>query len=221
MNAKIHRHHPEETVVILHGLDGSPEGHWQGWLAGELRRRGRSVLSPELPRKDRPNLIDWMDELHVILSSVGPGSVVVAHSLGALLWLYYASVPEAVKLSRVLLVAPPGGVDLDQSGRVIGQRALHLDRQLIQESADRILLVGSENDPLCIWGFISEYALPLGLPFLKLPDEARHVNVESGFGPWPFPLRWCLQSEESLFPRESGRERRLSSAELPVLARHD
>lgn len=210
--------------MILHGLDGSPQGHWQFWLAGELKRRGQRVVFPELPRKHHPNLIDWVDELHLILSTVGPDSVLVAHSLGALLWLYYASVPQSVKLSRVLLVAPPGGIDLDQSDRVIGRRALSLDRRLIHESADRILLVGSENDPYNVWGFVSEYALPLGLPFLKLPDEARHVNIESGFGPWPFALRWCVEAAAVAADDSAAatwRDDRISAVSRAVLERHD
>lgn len=221
MNEQFERYPAAPTFVILHGLDGSPQGHWQEWLAGELNRRGHRVLTPELPDKSQPNLIDWMDELHDILRIAGPGSVLVAHSLGALLWLYYASIPMAIPLSRALLVAPPGGIDVDRLGRVVGRRALHLDRERIHEAAERVLLVGSENDPLCVWGFVSEYALPLGLPFLKLPDEARHVNLESGFGPWPFPLRWCLQVDGDLFGPRSVRPVSVSSHRLPALARHE
>lgn len=218
---RIERHPSLPAFIVLHGLDGSPRGHWQEWLASELKRRGHRVLTPELPAKSHPNLIDWLDALHNILNTAGAGSVLVAHSLGALLWLYYASIPKAIPLSRVLLVAPPGGIDVDRLGRVVGRRALQLDRRLIHEAADRVLLVGSENDPLCVWGFVSEYALPLGLPFLKLPDEARHVNVESGFGPWTFPLRWCLQADGDLFAPPPSRPASVGANRSPALSRHE
>ena len=198
MSQKSNHPYSDPYFVILHGLDGSPAGHWQIWLAAELKGRGCKVLAPDLSHKSRPDLGEWLGELHHILKSAGRGAVVVAHSLGALSWLYYASKPEAVRVSRVLLVAPPGGCDIDQTGRVLGRTRLRFDRRRIHAAADQVLLVGSGNDPLCAESFITEYALPLALPFLKLSDEARHVNIESGYGPWPFALEWCLQTEENI-----------------------
>lgn len=197
MNLSFNRPGTDSSFVILHGLDGSPEGHWQMWLAAELKKRGCEVLAADLPHKSRPDLAVWLDEMHRILKTAGRGAVVVAHSLGALSWLHYASMPDAVRVLRVLLVAPPGGCDIDRTGRVLGRMNLRFDRRRIHAAADQVLLVGSENDPICTKGFITEYAVPLGLPFLRLGDEARHVNIESGYGPWPFALEWCLQREEN------------------------
>ena len=82
-----------EEVLILHGWQNRrPDGHWQRWLADELTARGARVHYPQLPEADAPVLDDWIERLETELDDSDPDSlVVVAHSLGCLLWLAYAA----------------------------------------------------------------------------------------------------------------------------------
>ncbi len=180
------------TFVILHGLDGSPAGHWQKWLEEELLARDFRVRFPDLPGKEAPDLREWMDLLHSTLDDAGPNVTVIAHSLGAVLWMQYASLSNSTGVDRVLLVAPPGLSELDELGRVRGYRSVSFDRERIHFAARSILMAGSLRDPFCRRGFADEYSRTLDITPIYLPDHFRHVNVESGHGPWPFALRWSL-----------------------------
>jgi uncharacterized protein len=180
------------NFVILHGLDGSPVGHWQRWLEEELLYRGLRVRVPEMPYSESPDLVEWIDLLHLTIREAGPDSTVIAHSLGAVLWMQYASRPDSLAVDRVLLVAPPGMVELDELRRVRGHRAHSFHRERIHLAAKNIMMAGSLGDPYCRRGFVDEYANPLAINPIYLPDRFRHVNLESGHGPWPFALRWCL-----------------------------
>lgn len=180
------------TFVILHGLDGSPAGHWQKWLEKELVSRDFTVRFPDLPCKEAPDLREWINLLHSTLDHAGSNVTVVAHSLGAVLWMQYASLSCSTAVERVLLVAPPGLSELDKLGRVREHRAVSFDRERIHLAARTILMAGSLQDPFCRRGFADGYSRPLGITPIYLPDHFRHVNIESGQGPWPFALRWSL-----------------------------
>lgn len=192
------------TFVIVHGLDGSPTGHWQRCLESELLSRGLRLRFPDLPSNESPDLRNWMDPLHSTLINAGPDAVVVAHSLGALLWMQYASTPDCAAVDRVLLVAPPGLTELDELGRVRGHRAVSFHRERLRFAAKTVLMAGSLQDPYCRRGFADEYARPLAINPIYLPDRFRHVNIESGHGPWPFALRWSLVGTSFARPSSEG-----------------
>ncbi|MEO8889667.1 MAG: alpha/beta hydrolase, partial [Jatrophihabitantaceae bacterium] len=77
-------------TVILHGWQGSGPDHWQSRLAAQLREAGREVRYPELPDAQTPHLAAWLDALRAALAGLpDDGFDVVAHSLGAVLWLHH------------------------------------------------------------------------------------------------------------------------------------
>ncbi|RFC41498.1 MAG: hypothetical protein DVB23_003444 [Verrucomicrobia bacterium] len=183
----------QAPFVILHGLDGSPRGHWQPWLADALATEGQDVRVPEFPSPNRPDIVEWVLHLHDQLRDAGPGATVIAHSLGAYLWLHYASRPGAIRSGRVLLVAPPGIPEVRNSRRIIHGFQTSLSPERVRSSASEILLVGTHRDPYCKRGFVQTYAQPLRLPFVPLEDTAGHINMDSGYGAWPFALDWALE----------------------------
>jgi serine hydrolase len=101
---------PERRFLILHGVENHrPPGHWQHWLAEQLRRRREVVLYPKLPDPDSPSLETWLELVRAELSQLGDGErIVLCHSLGALAWLQLADRLNArERVQRVLLVSPP------------------------------------------------------------------------------------------------------------------
>lgn len=178
--------------LILHGLDGSPEGHWQHWLACQLRERGHEVSFPQMPSPSSPNLDYGNGLLHLELAQ-SVDTTLIAHSLGAYLWLRYASKRYAFPVKRALIVAPPSRSLIESCPRVAAARPFQLDGPKIRRSAGEILLVGSSADPYCPEGFEVEYATRLGIRFLATPASTGHINAESGFGPWNLALDWAVQ----------------------------
>src|SRR5579859_7966531 len=96
-------------VLLLHGWQGSEPDHWQSWLAAQLREAGRELRYPQLPDPDNPDLGAWLDTLRGSLAELPDGGFdVVAHSLGAVLWLHHVAGDDySPRAARVALVAPP------------------------------------------------------------------------------------------------------------------
>jgi predicted alpha/beta hydrolase family esterase len=187
------------TFLILHGVENwRPRGHWQWWLAHELRSRGEQVFYPQLPAPSSPALGEWLAVLHGELGQLGAGErVVVAHSCSVALWLLAAPelAPEE-RVDRVALVAPPG-----PSAFIAPYRAflpVGIDWDAVTRASARLpIVITSDNDPYCpegMAGYRSTYTDALQLEHHVI-SGAGHITVEDGYGPWPAMFGWCLASE--------------------------
>jgi predicted alpha/beta hydrolase family esterase len=121
---------------------------------------------------------------------------VLCHSLSCLLWLHgverglVSELPAPV--DRVLLVAPPSGAFLRENTEITAFLAPAVAPDRLSAAAGHTRLVASDDDPYCEQGAQKEYGGTLGLPTDVLPGTA-HLNPDSGYGPWPRMLEWCLE----------------------------
>ncbi|MDQ2750173.1 MAG: alpha/beta hydrolase [Actinomycetota bacterium] len=209
---------PTRTVatVLLHGWEGSGPGHWQSWLAERLHAAGREVRFPGLPDADHPALGPWLAALGTTLEGLpDDGFDVVAHSLGAVLWLHHvAAAGESPRPARVALVAPPsprtaipeiasffpvpldvdvvrrsagGGPPARAVGGSEGERGVPTG---VVASAGGTVLVGSDADPYTPEGVAVAYGLPLKMS-VTIVAGGGHLNTDAGYGEWPAVLDWC------------------------------
>ena len=176
------------SFLILHGYEGSGPEHWQSWLAERLRGAGAIVAYPDLPSPFTPALPAWRAALEAELSALPDGPTVIAHSLACILWLHHCARPGAAPAGRVLLVAPPsiGGAPPP----IHPFFPVALDRERVAATAAETRLVCAPDDPYCPEDAARVYGEPLGIPVDVLP-RGGHVNVESGYGPWPAAEAWC------------------------------
>jgi predicted alpha/beta hydrolase family esterase len=182
--------------LLLHGLGNRrPAGHWQWWLAEQLRRRGEQVLYPQFPDPERP-LAVWLDLLAAEYAQLGDGErIVVCHSLACALW-YEAGARGVTDTpaARVLLVAPPGRSVLARRETDEFDPGPWNANLLNASSKARIRLVASDDDPYSPEG---PAAVVYGNP-LRLDAEtihgAGHLATADGYGPWPQALQWCLDA---------------------------
>ncbi|MDP9117714.1 MAG: alpha/beta hydrolase [Actinomycetota bacterium] len=183
---------PTRTVptVILHGWQGSGPDHWQTWLADQLREAGREVRYPELPDMDAPVLAAWLVALGTTLQGLTEDSFdVVAHSLGAVLWLHHvAARGDTPRPARVALVAPVSPAT--HLPELTSFFPVPLDIDVVRRGADGTVLVGSDDDPYTPEGIAEAFGRPLKMPTTIIAG-GRHLNTDSGFGPWPAMLDWC------------------------------
>jgi predicted alpha/beta hydrolase family esterase len=191
--------------LILHGWQGSGPEHWQTWLAGRLRAAGHHVQYPELPACDEPCPDRWgiafRSELGRLAARQDHERVVVAHSLGCVLWLREtANIAPSRRVDRVALVCPPcPGAAVPE---LAGFYPTGAERDAVAAAARQTRLVCTDDDPYCPGENAARYwAQPLGLTVDLLPG-AGHINVESGYGPWPEMEAWCLGQRASLAERE-------------------
>jgi uncharacterized protein len=190
---------PLRTVptLVIPGWRGSGEGHWQSWLEDELQAAGRDTRRPQVADLDSPVLDDWLRALRAAISDLPGGFDVVAHSLGAVLWLHHAANPgHSPRPARVLLVAPPS--PHTEIGEIGGFFPPPLDIDAVRSGAGGTVLVGGDNDPYLPEGIGAAYGRPLKIATTVIPNGG-HVNVEAGYGAWPAVLDWCNRDKLAFF----------------------
>jgi len=183
---------------MIPGWQGSGPGHWQTWLTAQLTEAGREVRHPEFADLDNPDLDDWLRALRRSLAGLpDDGYDVVAHSLGAVLWLHHVNAPsDSPRAARVLLVAPPS-----PSTSIPEIAAFYpppMDIDTVRHSADGTVLVGSDNDEYLPEGIAAAYGVPLKIA-TTIFTGAGHLNTESGYGEWPNVLDWCGRDNLAFF----------------------
>lgn len=158
-------------TLIVPGLGGSPAPHWQHWWAAT----DPHAAMVELSDPHRPVPAVWEIELaEAILRH--PDSILVAHSLGAVLVGRLLATWPHLPVRAALLVAPAETEGSDRIGHFGPIPRLKFDVPAI--------VVGSRNDPWMSFARSCEVARAWGADLVDL-GFAGHVNVASGFGPWP------------------------------------
>lgn len=162
-------------TLILPGLDGSPAPHWQAWWAAT----DPQALVVEQHDWARPTPEAWEAEVAgAILNH--PDCILVAHSLGAVTAARILTRWPQLQVAAALLVAPaePAASTRLAAFAPIPERPLGVPS----------MVVASRNDP---WMGFDRAAHLARAWQADLHDHghAGHINVASGFGPWPLGLR--------------------------------
>lgn len=160
-----------ETLIIP-GLAGSPEGHWQH-VWSEERDKARFVVQDNW---DMPDIGTWKARLEQVLLDTD-GAYLVAHSLGCVLAASMADSPAAGKIRGALLVAP---CDLAAT-EVIHPRLIRFGEMPVAPLPFPSVLVGSRNDPYMSEDRSRHFAELWGARFVDM-GYVGHINRASGFG---------------------------------------
>lgn len=157
-----------ETTLIIPGLRNSGPEHWQTWFESRLDGTRRV----EQADWERTWLPDWAQRVKEEIDAA-PGPVwVVAHSFGCLATVR-AGLIRPERILGAFLVAP---ADPDRF------RIPHI---LLGEPLPfPSLVVASDDDPWSRAETARFWAGRWGSRFLDI-GPAGHINVDSGYGPWP------------------------------------
>ncbi|MBM7655627.1 RBBP9/YdeN family alpha/beta hydrolase [Neobacillus cucumis] len=172
----------QQHFLIIHGLGGSGQDHWQTWLADTLREKNYQVTYPTFSSYDSPDLKMWLKELDEAIDTIPANTelTVITHSLGCILWLHYAAIKTKKLAKRVILVAPPSPAITLTSAKTFFPVPLSSDH--LSRTAEDILFILSNNDPYCNIEDANNY-LSLAHPSIVIPN-AGHINPASGHGKW-------------------------------------
>lgn len=167
------------TLIIVPGWRDSAPGHWQSLWAASLPGAQRTVQDDW----ESPKRAAWVGALAQQILAVNGPVVIAAHSLGCITTVHLP--PEAAaRIQGALLVAP---ADPERRGVLADFAPVPYQRLPY-----RNILVASSTDPFCPVRTAGAYARAWGSEFVRLND-AGHINLEAGFGPWPLGLA-LLQS---------------------------
>jgi predicted alpha/beta hydrolase family esterase len=154
------------TTLIVPGLHGSNEDHWQSWW----QEQDRSALRVVQDNWSEPDLGAWAGKVGQAVDESRRGVWIVAHSFGCLASLHAAQ-HRTEHIKGIFLVAPADPEKFGVSARL----PVTLDVPTI--------FIASSNDPWLNYGKAKQWADTLGSRFVALGD-AGHINPESGFGAW-------------------------------------
>lgn len=158
-------------TLIVPGLDGSPAPHWQDWWA----RTDATAMMLDMGDTARPVREVWEATLAVHVMT-HPDSILVGHSLGATTIAHLLARWPGLRIRAALLVAP-----VDPRGIARIDRFGPPPREAFDVPA---LVVASRNDPLIGFDASRRLAADWGAGLHDL-GHAGHINIASGFGPWP------------------------------------
>lgn len=169
----------KRPILILPGYLGSGPAHWQSWFERQLptarRVTGIDCASPQLGR--------WAGQVGKAIDRADGPVWLVAHSFGCLAGVVAASIrPEQV--AGALLVAPADPERFADAGFRSGEQTSIARRLYDTRLTCPSLLVASANDPWMNFASAAYWAERWGSR-LHCLGAAGHINVESGFGPWP------------------------------------
>ncbi len=158
-------------ILIVPGIDGSDGPHWQAWWA----RTDPDALIVEQRHWSLPVTDEWENELAGAIIA-HPGSLLVGHSLGAVLIARVLTTWPDLDVLAALLVAPaePRATSRFAEFAPITAQALPVPATV----------VASRNDHWMPFSRAASLAATWGAELVDL-GFAGHINVASGFGPWP------------------------------------
>lgn len=175
--------------LILPGVGGSNEQHWQSWLEAEL---GQCVRIEQ--QWDRPILNEWVKQTVNTLEKYSSFQI-IAHSFGCLTSIAtLARFPELKeRVKKLVLVAPANPARFSPTG--FAHQTTHNFTEYfkgIEINVPNIMLV-SENDPWFEFDQVTQFAQNWNAPYLNL-GQVGHINTESGFGQFPELLNHLYRS---------------------------
>lgn len=158
-------------ILLVPGLYGSTGEHWQRWW---VQTDGNAILV-DLPSPHRPVREAWEAALAVQILA-HPDSVLIGHSLGAVLIARMLPRWPNLRVRAAMLVAPA-----DTARSEILQRFGPVSTRPLGVPS---VVVASRNDPWMEFSRCRDLAERWGADVIDM-GFAGHINAASGYGPWP------------------------------------
>lgn len=133
-----------KKVLIIHGLNSSPNKAWRPWLMQELAKKDIYACALPMPGGETPNCEDWIE---TIKKEIGPKDEVylVGHSLGARGVLRYLEKVTGNAIKGVVIVAGRFGKPESQGLESFYDKPL--DFQKIKTACESFVVIHGDNDP--------------------------------------------------------------------------
>ncbi|WP_347260803.1 alpha/beta fold hydrolase [Rudaea sp.] len=170
----MNRFRADAGVLLLPGCGDSGPAHWQSlWEAGNPSFR-RVVQDDWM----HPVRAAWQARLEEAVTQAGPGTVLVAHSLGCLLAAHWAARTRR-RVRAALLVAVP-----DPAGPEFPSAATGFAQPPMRPLPFKSLVVASRDDAYGGVDHARRCADAWGAELIDI-GSAGHINACSGLGAWP------------------------------------
>ncbi len=161
------------AILLIPGIGNSGPDHWQSlWQA-----RHTNYRRVEQRDWDHPVCSEWSAELERVVAGSGPGSILVAHSLGCLLVAHWLRATRQ-RVAGAMLVAVP-----DPSSKQFPADAMGFAPVPEGPMPCRTLIVASQDDPYASIDYARQRADSWRSRLVDI-GKAGHINAASGLGDW-------------------------------------
>jgi len=140
-----------KRVFIIHGWGGRSDKGWLKWLNKELSSKGFTVYAPDMPDKENPKIVTWVNFLKKIVGKSDENTYFVGHSIGCQAILRYLESQEDIKLGGIVFVAgwlKIKGLESKEEEKIAApwiNTPINLEK--IRKKAKKIIAVFSDDDP--------------------------------------------------------------------------
>lgn len=170
------------TILTVPGIGNSGPDHWQSiW-----ERQHPRVSRIEQSNWDEPRCAVWVESIEAALTGIEEPPVLVAHSLGCLAVIHWAS-RSNTRVEGIVLVAAP-----DPAGPIFPAAAQGFAPLPHRIGDRRVLMIDSDDDPYGNLTLTKTLARDFNARRIEL-HRAGHINASSGLGDWP--SGWKLVAE--------------------------
>lgn len=176
-----------KNVIIIHGIQYSPSGHWQQWLRDELNKRGIPNELPTLPNYDNPLEKEWVKAMNML--PIDESTIMVAHSLGCAATLRFL---EQGRRAGIVILVSGFLNNLTQMKGLDDMIKKPFDWKEIRKNAREFIVINSDNDPFAPEKEGTLLAEGLQVPLI-LEQGLGHINIASGHGPYSRVLDFVLK----------------------------
>lgn len=163
-------------ILIVPGLGGSEEAHWQSRWAGRMA----TARVVEQDDWHAPEPAAWRARVVEAVTAASRPVILIGHSLGVVACVAAAAEFPHGRVRGALFVALP---DVEETPNLPGivRAFAPLPRAPLPFPS---LLVASRTDPYCDFARAETFASAWGATLVDA-GESGHLNVASGHGPWP------------------------------------
>lgn len=162
------------SFILLPGIYGSGETHWQSFWEREHRNMRRFQPTSW----DKPDLGDWISALdRSVVNCEGP-CILVAHSLACLLVAHWSQATRQ-KIAGAFLVSVP-----DPASAAFPVDAAGFSKPPEKPFGFPSLIVASTTDPFGTIAYMRERAAQWGSDF-AIAGPLGHINGASALQNWP------------------------------------
>lgn len=161
-------------VLVVPGLNGSGEGHWQRFWLEDFAE----AQLVEQADWSKPDAERWQRGLEAAVLD-NPGAIIVAHSLGTMLVARLATHAVAPLVGGALLVAP---ADIERTS-ALHARSYEFGRIPTDPLPFPAEVVASRDDVYMSLEKAGQLAKSWQAPLVDA-GYVGHINVASGFGRW-------------------------------------
>ncbi len=181
------------NFLIIHGIYGHPEENWFSWLKAELEKEGFEVIIPKFPTPIGQSLESWLRVIEKYDDKINEETVMIGHSLGAAFILNYLEMVDK-KIKAAFFVAG--------YHKLLGDEFYQLNKDFVYKEFDwekirnncsKFFVIASDNDPYIPLDTNREMAGMLNAD-LEVIHDGGHLNKKSGFGKFPFLLKYISEN---------------------------